>query len=52
MKGTVIKRGAMWSVVIDRGRDGSGKRIRKWQPGYRKKKEAEAARVELLGAVA
>lgn len=52
MKGTVIKRGAMWSVVIDLGRDGTGKRIRKWHSGYRTKKEAEAARIELLGTVA
>jgi integrase len=52
MKGTVIKRGSMWSVVIDLGRDGAGKRIRKWHSGYRTKKEAEAARIELLGAVA
>lgn len=48
MKGTVIKRGAAWSVVIDLGRDEAGQRVRKWHSGYRSKKDAERARVELL----
>lgn len=48
MKGTVIKRGASWSVVIDLGRDETGRRVRKWHSGYRTKKDAERARIELL----
>lgn len=49
MRGTVIKRGSSWSVVVEVGRDATtGKRIRKWHSGYRTKKEAERARVELL----
>ena len=48
MRGTVIKRGTSWSVVIDLGRDGTGRRVRKWHSGYRTKKEAERARTELL----
>lgn len=50
MKGTVIKRGATWSVVIDLGRDGSGRRQRKWHSGYKTKRDAERARVELLSS--
>lgn len=51
MKGTVIKRGASWSVVLDLGRDGAGRRVRKWHSGYRSRKDAERARVELLSQV-
>src|SRR5919199_3835256 len=53
MKGTVIKRGGKWSVVVDLGIDPTTrKRIRKWHSGYATKKEAERARVELLHNVA
>ncbi len=48
MRGTVIKRGTTWSVVVEVGRDGAGKRVRKWHSGYRTKREAERARIELL----
>src|SRR5919199_108520 len=49
MKGTVIKRGGKWSVVLDLGPDPTtGKRLRRWHSGYATKKEAERARVELL----
>jgi integrase len=51
MKGTVIKRGKSWSVVLDLGRDASGKRRREWHSGYRTKKDAERVRIELLAAV-
>lgn len=49
MRGTVIKRGTTWSVVVDLGRDAAGQRVRRWHSGYRTRKEAERARVELLG---
>ena len=49
-RGTVIKRGTTYSVVLDLGRDEAGKRIRKWHAGYRTK-AAELARTELLGKV-
>ncbi len=53
MKGTVIKRGGKWSVVLDLGPDPTTrKRIRRWHSGYATKKEAERARVELLHQVA
>lgn len=48
MKGTIIKRGSRWSVVVDLGRDLDGKRIRKWHSGYPSKREAEQARIEIL----
>ena len=48
MKGTVIKRGAKWAVVVDAGRDVDGKRLRKWHSGFDTKREAEAARIEIL----
>ena len=39
MKGTIIKRGSRWPVVIDLGRDPlTCKRIRKWHSGFRSKR--------------
>jgi integrase len=52
MRGTVLKRGRTWSVVLDVGRDGHGRRVRKWHSGYQTKKDAERARVELLASLA
>ena len=48
-RGTIIKRGNGYSVVLDLGRGPDGRRVRKWHSGYKTKKEAEQARVELLG---
>ncbi|HEY3670029.1 MAG TPA: site-specific integrase [Acidimicrobiia bacterium] len=48
MRGSVIKRGNSWSVVIDFGRDAAGKRMRKWHSGFETRKEAERARTEIL----
>ncbi len=48
MRGTVIKRGKSWCVVIDAGKDSAGKRLRKWHSGYPTRKEAERARTEIL----
>lgn len=52
MKGSVIKRGGSWSVVLDIGYDSTGKRIRKWHSGFERKRDAEVARVELLSKLA
>jgi hypothetical protein len=52
MKGTVIKRGAKWAVVVDIGKGPGGRRIRKWHSGYERRKDAEAARVEILSRLA
>jgi integrase len=48
MRGSIIKRGSTYSVVLDLGRGPDGRRVRKWHSGYRTKREAERARVELL----
>jgi hypothetical protein len=48
VRGTIIRRGSTYSVVLDLGRDPDGKRIRRWHSGYRTKKDAERAQVELL----
>jgi hypothetical protein len=50
MRGTIVKRGNRYSVVVELDRDpATGKRQREWHSGYRTKREAEAARVEILG---
>ena len=52
MRGTIIKRGNRYSVVIDLGRDPTtGKRKREWHSGYATEKEAEDARVEILASL-
>jgi integrase len=51
MRGSVIKRGSTYSIVLDLGRGPDGKRQRKWHSGYRTRKEAERARIELLARV-
>ena len=49
MKGSIFKRGNLWTVQIERDRDPvTGKRRREWHSGYESKQEAEAARVEIL----
>ena len=49
MKGTIVKRGSRYSVVVELHRDPvTGKRQRQWHSGYRTKRDAEAARVEIL----
>jgi integrase len=45
----VIKRGKSWAVVVEVRRDpNTGKRVRKWHSGYRTKRDAERARIEIL----
>lgn len=48
MRGSIIKRGRTYSVVLDLGRGPDGKRIRRWHSGYATRRAAERARVELL----
>lgn len=49
MRGHTRKRGRKWSVVVDVGRDETGKRKQRWHSGYETKKEAETALAEILG---
>ena len=51
MRGTILKRGKTYSIVLDHGRGADGKRIRSWHSGFRTRKEAEAARADLVSAV-
>lgn len=48
-RGTIIKRGHTYTVVIDRGLDPvTGRRQRDWYPGHSSRKAAERARTQLL----
>lgn len=48
MRGSVVRRGNMWTVVVELERDPiTGKRRQRWHSGYRTKKEAERARIGL-----
>ena len=52
MRGSIIRRGTGYSVVIELGRDPhTGRRRQKWHSGYRTKREAEAALAELIASV-
>ncbi len=52
MRGSVVRRGSKWAVVIELKRDPiTGKRRQRWHSGYRTRKEAERARTDLLGKV-
>ena len=48
MRGSIVKRGGRYAVVVDLGRDENGKRIRKWHSGFERRKDAERARTEIL----
>lgn len=49
MRGSIFKRGNLWTIQIERDRDPlTGKRRRDFHSGYRTKREAEDARVEIL----
>lgn len=48
MRGAVTKKGKRWYVVVDLGRDHTGKRTRKWHGGYATKREAERAQAKLV----
>ncbi|OQB54108.1 MAG: Transposase [Firmicutes bacterium ADurb.Bin146] len=48
MRGTLIKRGTMWSFVVELGRDNKGKRKQKWYSGFKTKKEAEKKLAEVI----
>lgn len=49
MRGTVTKKGNKWCVIIERPPDPlTGKRRPKWHSGFKTKKEAERARIDLL----
>jgi hypothetical protein len=51
MKGSIIKRGRRWAVILD-VRDEHGARRRKWHSGFKTRKEAEAACAKLITDIA
>jgi integrase len=49
MRGSIFKRGNLWTVQIERDHDpATGKRRREWHSGFKTKAEAEDARVRIL----
>jgi len=48
MRGSVVKKGNNWYVIIEQRNPETGKRKRKWHSGFLTKREAEAARTEIL----
>jgi integrase len=48
VRGHIRKRGSKWAVVVDVGRDESGKRLRKWHSGFDRKRDAERALTDIL----
>ena len=52
MRGSVVKRGDGYSVVVELDRDPiTGKRRQKWHSGYRTKRDAERALSEIVASV-
>jgi integrase len=52
MRGSVVKRGATYSVVLELDRDPqTGRRRQKWHGGYRTKRAAERALAEAVDAI-
>ncbi|HEX6578675.1 MAG TPA: Arm DNA-binding domain-containing protein [Jiangellaceae bacterium] len=52
MRGSVVKRGNGYSVVVELDRDpATGKRRQKWHSGYRTRRDAERALSEIVAAL-
>jgi integrase len=52
MRGSVVRRGKSWAVVIELPRDSqTEKRRQRWHSGFRTRKDAERKRIELLSSV-
>ena len=52
MRGSIVRRGRSYALVLDLDRDPStGRRRQKWHSGYRTKREAAAALAELVTSV-
>jgi integrase len=52
MRGHIRRRGSKWAVVVDVGRDDSGRRRQKWHSGFATRREAEAALTEIKSRLA
>jgi integrase len=51
MRGSVVKKGARWYVVVEDRDADTGRRKRRWHSGYRTKRDAQAACSELLASL-
>lgn len=51
MRGSIIKRGNKYSIVVDVGRDEKGKRKQKWFSGYHSRKAAEKDLPQILSKI-
>jgi integrase len=52
MRGSVVKRGNIYSIVVELDRDPiTNKRRQKWHSGFRTKRDAERALTEIVAAV-
>jgi integrase len=49
VRGHIRKRGRKWAVVVDVGRDQSGKRKQRWYSGFDKRGEAQEKLAEIIG---
>lgn len=48
MRGSIVRRGAKWAVIVDVDRDAKGGRKQRWHSGYRTKRDASRALTEIL----
>ena len=51
MRGSVVKKGTRWYVVVEDRDVETGRRKRRWHSGYRTKRDAQAACSELLASL-
>ena len=51
MRGSIVKKGARWYVVVEDRNPETGRRKRRWHSGYRTKREAQAACNELVASL-
>ncbi len=51
MRGSIVKKGNRYYIVVDAGLDADGKRQQKWYSGYAGRREAELALPEILRKV-
>lgn len=49
MRGSIVRRGAKWAVIVDVGRDAAGHRKQRWHSGFETKRDASRALTEILG---
>jgi hypothetical protein len=51
VRGSIVRRGAKWAVIVDVERDAKGGRKQRWHSGYRTKRDASRALTEILASL-